>query len=49
MTARERFEALYAEYNDGTYCIGRDAWWPMDLDKAFREACAEAEEALRGP
>jgi hypothetical protein len=41
--ARERFEKLYAEYvSDGTYCIGRDAWWPMDLDRAYREACGEA-------
>ena len=47
MTARERYEALYARYNDGTYCIGRDAYWPIDLAAAHRDMILEIEAERR--
>ncbi len=48
MTAAERFEALHGWYvATSGYCIGRDAYWPHDLDKAWRAARDEAEAALK--
>ena len=44
MTAGERYEALYNQYvSQGFACIGRDAYWPLDLAAAAREALIEAE------
>jgi hypothetical protein len=44
----KRYEDLYASYDNGTYCIGRDAYWPADLSSALRDcewATRYAEEA----
>lgn len=46
MTAGERVEALHGWYAATSgYCIGRDAYWPPDLDRAWRSARDEAEAA----
>jgi len=41
--ACRRFEELFASYDDGTFCIGKDAYWPWDLAAAERDILAHAE------